>query len=254
MWDYNWINTCMLAEWCAYTFAFNDEHNSCLQFICIRRVDRARCATLRYAALRCATLRYAALRCATLRAIISLFRKREMTDDCGRDCIVFTAEVRCIELALSVLCVNRHTDIDQCHCWRNLTYQQSTLMHNVGIFLISHYDWTNQPQPKRRAREPMRFHVVVTWFVKSNISQHFENTVSIHSMLAIFILSADQNVKSHWFPGSPFMLRLIRPAIMTNEENPNVMHQCTLLVCQISPTVTLIDISMVNRLPCGHIN
>ena len=27
-----------------------------------------------------------------------------------------------------------HTDIDQCHCWRNLTYQQSTLMHNVGIF------------------------------------------------------------------------------------------------------------------------
>ena len=29
-----------------------------------------------------------------------------------------------------------HTDIDQCHCWRNLTYQQSTLMHNVGIFLL----------------------------------------------------------------------------------------------------------------------
>ena len=21
-----------------------------------------------------------------------------------------------------------HTDIDQCHCWRNLTYQQSTLL------------------------------------------------------------------------------------------------------------------------------
>ena len=29
-----------------------------------------------------------------------------------------------------------HTDVDQCHCWRNLTYQQSTLMHNVGIFPI----------------------------------------------------------------------------------------------------------------------
>ena len=47
------------------------------------------------------------MRCAAIRAIRSLFTKREMTDDCGRDCIVFTAEVRCIELALSLSGVNR---------------------------------------------------------------------------------------------------------------------------------------------------
>ena len=54
-----------------------------------------------------AALRCAALRCVAIRAIISLFTKREMTDDCGRDFIVFTAEVRCIELALSLSCINR---------------------------------------------------------------------------------------------------------------------------------------------------
>ena len=50
---------------------------------------------------------HAALRYVAIRAVISLFTKREMTDDCGRDCIVFTTEVRCIELALSLSCVNR---------------------------------------------------------------------------------------------------------------------------------------------------
>ena len=57
--------------------------------------------------------------------------------------------------------IYQHTDIDQYHCWRKFDIPTEYTDAKRWDFPASHYGYTNQRQPLRRAREPMRFHVLV---------------------------------------------------------------------------------------------